>query len=210
MDFRFLSLDKVIAPMATAMQVPPEHVRAYMEDIRQSTEPVQRQPAGVYLGVFALCPEADSKLGPKIIVSKSDTCKIPSVYLWGEEAHGRFESTLAEWDGMSSCQVLAAIREGSYGLDEDCASFCRTLRRAIHELAQTLNEDFFAHATFSSRCVQVSVNAQNGKKAYHSMITFCIIPDIHNSLRSAGDVKLVSYNFFRCQQQTREIGRAHV
>ena len=204
MDFRFLALDRVIAPLAAAMQVPQENARAYITSIRDQSEPIAKQPFGVYLGLFALCPEADGKLGPKVVVSKTEMHKLPSVYLWSDEVHARFAGMLSRWDGLSSTQVDCALKEGLACLDDDYASFCKALRRGIQLLRGMLNEDFFAYATLNTRLTQVPATHPSDKKAYNGMITFCIIPNIHKSLKYAGDVKLISYNFFRCLQQARE------
>ncbi|KAL9081712.1 MAG: hypothetical protein Q9159_007110 [Coniocarpon cinnabarinum] len=203
MDFRFLSIDKVIGPLAEAIQVPQENARAYILSIRDKTEPAHRPRTGVHLGLFALCPEADGRLGPKVIVSRNETHKLPSVFLWSEKSQREYADMLSQFEGLSSTEVLAWTKQGSHSLDEQYAGFCRLLQRSILELAKTIHEEFFTHATLSTRLFQVPFASCGGNTAYHSMITFCIIPNIHSSWRNWSDVKLISYNFFRCLQQTR-------
>ena len=207
MDYRFLPIERVAAPLASSMQITSTQAHEYLMSVRQQTEPPKKQPPGTYLGVFALWPEVAeemNKYGPKVIVQKDEQHRLPCVYLWGHEEHSKYQTWISELQGLCCGDILMHLQQRIIRLDESYAAFCRIFCGAIHELSAILNASFFADARLNTHTVRLPSEAVNNSKAYNSLISLCVIPDIHFTLRWSAHVKLIPYCFFRCLQQARQ------
>lgn len=211
LGYRFISVAKISQELAFSMQVPLTSLSQTLDELKaQCFASGRKEPTGTLLGCFALRAQI-FKREWEVLVPKFQPHRLPTVPLWASQLDATRMKYLLALDGETAddCLNYVSLRIGC--LDEEEDAFCRTFKRALIHLAETISEPFFRAAIFSSKSFQLPINEYTGRKESSNMFIFHIVPDVHASLLQTIDrLDYTPLTFFKCRQEILDCGQNDV
>ncbi|OCK80063.1 hypothetical protein K432DRAFT_280531, partial [Lepidopterella palustris CBS 459.81] len=205
LGYRFAYTNQVSDILARSMQIKRQDVINTIARLRAyGQRRLCATPVGTYFACFALRPTMKTSNGAwDILVPKANPCRLPMVSLSPEQLPSWQMHFLGEMDGFSVNQCIQHLSNKASDKANAEKDFTHCVLARIVALIDEVPEPFFRHAIFSARPIKTECHLPgNNFPNQATIMAFCIIPDVHGSVKS-DNLKYTPFSFFKCQQRIR-------